>query len=201
MQQNPYCSRCYNSLIIDQCDGKYIGHCDKCRIIVRLSLNQSMDYLHNEKCKTLCKCGGTAYVHNSDTYYHCLCCDAKIPLKNHYSDHLKLNKIYPNESKNHESKKIVDDQLEKTVNDQSEKTVNDQSEKTVNDQSEKTVNDQSEKTVNDQSEKTANYPEETRESSESGVANCPELSEKRGKRILIVQEPEDDEILYFVRSH
>jgi hypothetical protein len=81
MQQNPYWSYCWNSLVIsEQDEGKYIGICNKCSFIVPLSTKQTEDYQHNQKCKTLCECGGTAYVHNNDPFYHCFCCFKKIPL-------------------------------------------------------------------------------------------------------------------------
>jgi len=77
MQQNPYCSWCWNSLVINQEKDDFFGICDKCRIVRTLSTKEKEDYLHNEKCKTKCKCGGTAYVHNDDDFYECWCCSKK----------------------------------------------------------------------------------------------------------------------------
>ena len=83
MQQNPYCSRCWNSLVISQeSNGNILGICDKCSVISLLSRKEKEDYLHNKKCKTICGCGGTAYVHGNDDFYKCGCCFKKIPLSN-----------------------------------------------------------------------------------------------------------------------
>lgn len=43
-------------------------------------LSKKENHLHNEKCKTKCSCGDTAYVHGSDDFYECFCCRNKIPL-------------------------------------------------------------------------------------------------------------------------
>ena len=93
MQQNPYCSRCLNSLTISQNNkGESIGICDKCRTIKILSVKEKENYSHNEKCKKLCDCNGLAYVHGNNDFYECLCCFKKIPLSGDTVTHLKNKK-------------------------------------------------------------------------------------------------------------
>lgn len=109
MEQNPYCNNCHNSFVVrKKDDGTWIGICDKCSIINVLSEKETENYLHNEKCKTRCSCGGTAYVHNNDDYYHCFCCFEKIALGTETKLYLEKYKKSKIEIKNKE-----DDELKK----------------------------------------------------------------------------------------
>ncbi len=90
MQQNPYCSRCLNSLTISQNNkGDSIGICDKCRTIKILSVKEKENYSYNEKCKKMCDCSEIAYAHGDNDFYECLCCFKKIPLSDDTLTHLK----------------------------------------------------------------------------------------------------------------
>ncbi len=98
MEQNPYCYDCRNSLCISEQvdkDGthKFMGCCDKCRRIFPLNTQDTNNYLHNLKCKTICQCGGTAYVHKGEDFYDCLCCGTQIPLTHATRAYLQIKAI------------------------------------------------------------------------------------------------------------
>ena len=104
MEQNPYCYRCRNSLVIREENEKIIGICDKCHIINELTKIERENYLHNETCKIRCSCGGTAYVHNNNNFYYCFCCFKKIPLELEIKTYLEEYKKIPLENKKKEEK-------------------------------------------------------------------------------------------------
>ena len=91
MQQNPYCRYCLNSLYIDE--DQLTGLCDKCSICNPLTSIEIGNYFQNQKCKTICECGGYAYVHDENTFYTCGCCFKQILLTDATKQYLENKKV------------------------------------------------------------------------------------------------------------
>jgi len=166
MQQNPYCPRCWNSLVISQeSNGDILGICDKCSVISLLSRKEKENYLHNKKCKTICGCGGTAYVHGSNDFYECGCCFKQIPLSNDTKIFLKDKK--PEGSKQTEELKNTGRIKEKEKEQEKEQ-----------EQEQKQEQESTQALLN-------NFSNEK-----------PVLVNHRGERFLVIQEPEIDDVIY-----